>query len=194
MNISGKELSTRLKQFLELNQPFPVKYGYSRGVREGKCMVSYQSMGTSLNYGIGNEMISGRKTFLVTVQSEVAEMNMLCSDFIENGIEGKNIRFISDNLRKDVTVKNGWINSIILEVYNGLEGEVTYTADQVREILQKVADNYIFVTSQFDKTVDTSFIDELVVPELQDRTYSYSEMLQLKQNHLDKLLLASTQF
>ena len=117
------------------------------------------------------------------------------SGLIKRGTESSFIAFVSDDLRKDTTAQDGWINTIILSAYNGLEVEQqVFTPDQVRNLLQEIADRYIFVTSMYSETVASSFIDRYIVPQLEDKNYSRAEVLALKQQYLDKLLLATTEF
>ena len=195
MNLTGKDLSMRVKDFLQIVQPLPVKYGYARGVKRGQSFVTYQDMSSTLRVGIGGTLISERKTFTVTVQTKTAEQNLMYSGLIKRGTESSFIAFVSDDLRKDTTVQDGWINTIILSAYNGLEVEQqVFTPDQVRNLLQEIADRYIFVTSMYSETVASSFIDRYIVPQLEDKNYSRAEVLALKQQYLDKLLLAATEF
>ena len=195
MNLTGKDLSMRVKDFLQIVQPLPVKYGYTRGVKRGQSFVTYQDMSSTLRVGIGGTLISERKTFTVTVQTKTAEQNLMYSGLIKRGTESSFIAFVSDDLRKDTTVQDGWINTIILSAYNGLEVEQqVFTPDQVRNLLQEIANRYIFVTSIYSETVASSFIDRYIVPQLEDKNYSRAEVLALKQQYLDKLLLATTEF
>ncbi len=187
------EVASSVKNFLELVQPNPVKYGYPLGVKREKSFVTYQLMNTVPTFGIGNRIISEKQTYIVTVQTKTALQNMIYSDLIRHGTHKKNIQFVSDSLRKDTTVEAGWINTIILSVYVGLDIE-TYTADEVRAMLQEIADMYIFVTNRYAKTISESFIDHYTVPPLEDRDYNKSEVITLKQEYLDKIILNTTEF
>lgn len=186
-------VASSVKSFLEMVQPNPVKYGYSRGVKRDKSFVTYQLSGTQLKAGISNDLISERQTYIVTVQTKTALQNMIYSDLIRRGTHKNKISFVSDNLRKDTTVEAGWINTIILSVYVGLDIE-TYTAEEVRAMLQEIADLYIFVTSRYSKTISESFIDHYTVPPLEDRDYNQSEVITLKQEYYDKVLLNTTEY
>ena len=187
------EVASSVKNFLELVQPNPVKYGYPLGVKREKSFVTYQLMNTVPTFGIGNRIISEKQTYIVTVQTKTALQNMIYSDLIRHGTHKKNIQFVSDSLRKDTTVEVGWINTIILSVYVGLDIE-TYTAEEVRAMLQEIADMYIFVTNRYAKNISESFIDHYTVPPLEDRDYNKSEVITLKQEYLDKIILNTTEF
>ncbi len=195
IGLSGKQLALRVKSFLEIVQPLSVKYGYPRGVTKGTSFVTYQDMGSELRTGIGNRIIGEWKSYIVTVQTKTAEQNLLYSGLIKYGTEGSNFMVVSENLRKDTTVEAGWINTIVLRVFNSVDYEQqVFTADEVRAILQSIADHYVFVTSIYAPTVSESFYDSMVVPELEDRNYSLTELLSMKQQYMDKLLLTTTEF
>ena len=120
---------------------------------------------------------------------------MFYSDLIKLGTEGSEIEFISESPRKDTTVKSGWINTIIVYVYNNLHArKVVYTAEEVRAMMQSIADLYIFVTSIYRRDASQSFLDRLTVPELEDRLYTYEEFLEYKVEYLDRLLYTTTRY
>lgn len=195
INKTGIQMAQNMKQFLQIVQPLPVKYGYSRGIKRSDLVVTYYQTSSIVTRGIGNHILSERETYLITVQAKTAEQCILFSQLIRRGTDGSYFEFVSDNIRKDTTVADGWINSIIVYAYVGLTVEqVAYTAEQVRQELQEIADNYIFVTSRYDETLSASFIDKLVIPPLEERTYSYAEFIALKNKYLDKLLLATMEF
>lgn len=189
----GYGLASEMKNFLELVQPNPVKYGYPRGVKRDKSFVTYQLMNTTPTIAIGNRIISERQTFVVTVQTKTALQNMIYSDLIRRGTDGKNVQFVSDDPRKDTTVEAGWINTIIMSLYTG-EGVKTYTAEEVRAMLQEIADMYIFVTSRYANSISESFIDHYDVPPIEDKEYNESEVIVLKKEYYDKLLLNTTEY
>ena len=192
---TGIQVSKSVRAFLELAQPLPVEYGYSRGVKQKSSYVTYKDAGTTPTRSIGGYILSERRTYMVTVQTKTAEENLYYSMMIKYASEGTFVEFMSDDLRKDVTVASGWINTIILSVYNVVEETLnTYTAEEVRFILQDVADNYLFVTSVYGLTLDDSFLDSMVVPELPQEVYTYNEMIALKRQYLDKLVLLTTEF
>lgn len=195
IGLSGKQLALHVKAFLEIVQPLSVRYGYPRGVKTGEAFVTYQDIGSEMRRGIGNHIIGEWRSYIVTVQTKTAEQNLYYSDMIKYGTEASNFVVLSESMRKDATVDAGWINTIVLRVFNGLELEqVVFTAAEVREVLQAIADHYIFVTSIYAKTVAESFYDTMVVPELEDRPYSLQELLTLKQQYLDKLILNTKLF
>ena len=192
---TGVQLSKRVKEFLEMVQPLPVKYGYPRGIKKGDSFISYRDVGSTPTLAVGGGIISERRTYLVTVQTKTAESNLFYSTLIKFATEGSYVTFMSEDLRRDVTVEDGWINSIMLVVYNVIEPtEATYSREEVRMILQDIADNYLFVTSIYRRTLEQSFIDKLVVPQLTQESYTYQELLALKQTYLDKLVLSTTEF
>lgn len=195
INLTSVQISTRVKTFLELAQPLPVKYGYPRGIKEQDNFISYQDMGTTMRVGIGNNIISERKTYAITVQTRLAEDNILYSELIKRAMEGTIIMYVSDQMRKDVLVKSGWINTILVTVYNGLDlTPKMYTPEQVRNILQDIADRYLFITSIYAQDRAQTFIDNLRVPEFEQQEYTYEEVLALKQEYLDRLLLTTTEY
>ena len=195
MSKTAVEMATSVKQFLELVQPLPVKYGYSRGARTGEIVLTYYQVGTTLTKAIGNQIVSERQTYLITVQTKTAEQCLLYSQLIRRGTNKSNFEFVSDNTRRDSTVENGWINSIIIYVYTDVQApQYLFTAEEVREELQLIADNYIFVTNIYNTAVANSFIDKLKIPKLQDRSYTLTEFIELKQKYLDKLLLTTIVF
>lgn len=185
-----------VKRFLETVQPLRPKYGYSRGVKAAEAFVTYQEMGSAnVRIGIGNQLVSEKTAFVITVQTKTAKENMLYSELIRLGTQESEIEYVSDSLRPDTLVADSWINTIIVNVYNNIHSrKVVYTADEVRQELQIIADRYIFVTSIYRETLAASFIDTLVVPELEDKLYSYEEFLALKQRYFDKLLWATTEY
>ena len=188
-------VATSMKSFLEIVQPLPVKYGYSRGIRTEEAYVTYRQTGSTFSKAIGNSIVSERVTYVITVQTKTAEQNMLYSQCIKWGTEGSDVEFISDDVRPDVTVKDRWINTIILRMYTVVKVQrQAFTAEEVRQELQAIADRYIFCTSIYDATLAQSFIDRLVIPALEDREYSYQEVMSLKRLYLDKLILETTQY
>lgn len=192
--ISGKGMALRMKQFLELVQPLDVLYGYPRGIKAGEAFITYQDTGTELIRGIGNSIIGEWRTYFITVQTKTAEQNMYYSDFIKYGTQLAEVQFVSDNSRKDVTVEAGWINTIVLRIFNGsARSQLVFTSEEVRRLLQEIADHYLFVTSLYGRTPEESFYDSYTV-RVEDRYYSLDEVLRLKQQYLDKLILNTTQF
>jgi hypothetical protein len=192
--ISGKGMALKMKQFLELVQPLDVLYGYPRGVKSGEAFITYQDTGTELIRGIGNSIIGEWRTYFITVQTKTAEQNMYYSDFIKYGTQLAEVQFVSDNSRKDVTVEAGWINTIVLRIFNGsARSQLVFTSEEVRRLLQEIADHYLFVTSLYGRTPEESFYDSYAV-QVEDRYYSLEEVLELKQEYLDKLVLNTTEF
>ena len=179
-----------VKRFLELVQSLPVRYGYVRGIRAEDNYVTYQDMGTvSINRGIGNQLMSERAAFVITVQTKTAEQNMFYSELIKLGTDGSELVFIAENQRKDTTVESGYINTIIVYIYNNMNTvKVVYTAKEVQQLLQDIASRYIFVTNIYRADLASSFIDKLIVPLPEDRLYGYDEVLVMKQEYIDKLL------
>lgn len=192
---TGVQISKRVKEFLELVQPLPVKYGYPRGIKKGDSFITYRAVGSTPNMAVGGRIISERRTYMVTVQTKTAESNLFYSTLIKYATEGSYISFMSEDMRKDVTVEDGWINSIMLVVYNVVEqSETVYSREEVRMLLQDIADNYLFTTSIYRGTLEESFIDSMKVPELEQEEFSYSEVLELKRQYLDKVVLSTTEF
>lgn len=195
INASAVQMATSVKQFLEVVQPLQVKYGYSRGARTGDAVLTYYQVGSTLNKGIGNQIVSERQTYLITVQTKTAEQCLLYSQLIRRGTDRSNYEYVSDSIRRDTTVENGWINSIVIYAYTSVEAiQHMFTAEEVREELQQIADRYLFTTSIYNETVAASFIDKLKIPKLQDREYTLNEFIALKQKYLDKLLLTTIVF
>lgn len=190
------EKSIFIKRFLQLAQSLPVTYGYTRGIREEANFITYQEMGTpSINVGIGNQLISERTTYVITVQTETAKKCMFYTELIKIATESSEIQFVSDSVRPDVTVKNRWINTIYVQLYNGLVASKSiFTEPEVRSELQKIANRYIYVTSIYLDTVANSFIDKFVVPQLEDKLYTYEELMELKQEYIDRLLYTTTKY
>lgn len=188
---TGIQLSRRFKEWIELIQPLPVKYGYPRGIKHGDDFITYRDIGSTPDLAVGTGIMSERRTFLVTVQTKTAEDNLLYSSIVKFATRGSYVTLISEDMRKDVTVEDGWINSIMVSVFNAIDpGAVQpdYTAEEVRAILQDVADNYMSSTSTYRQTDGDSALDSFVVPELPKPIYTYDEMLELKQEYLDRLI------
>ena len=184
-----------MRNLLELAQPLEVKYGYIRGVAKENSYVTFRNVSSTIRRGIGNQYISERVTYVVTVQTKTAEQNLIYSAMIKYATSETNVIFISEDLRRDTLVENGWINSIILSVFNSADVVRTiYTKEEVTELLQTIADRYVMVTSVYKDPFDESIIDKFVVPELEDRLYHLSEVLQLKQEYLDRLVLTITEY
>ena len=70
---TGKALSMRVRDFLQIVQPLKVLYGYPRGVRSGEVFVTYQDIGSEIRRGVGNHLISEWHSYVVTVQTKTAE-------------------------------------------------------------------------------------------------------------------------
>lgn len=192
--LSGKAMAMQMLQFLELVQPLDVRYGYPRGIKSGEAFITYQDIGSELVKGIGNAIIGEWKSYIVTVQTKTAEQNMYYSDFIKYGTQLAEVVFVSESPRKDVTVQDGWINTIVLRVFNGSSREQqVFTAEEVRKVLQAIADHYLFVTSIYAADPQQSFYDSYTVV-VEERYYSLTEVIALKQQYLDKLVLNTTQF
>ena len=184
-----------MRNFLELAQPLEVRYGYVRGVAKENSFVTFRNVSSTIRRGIGNQYISERVTYVVTVQTKTAEQNLIYSAMIKYATTETNVIFISEDLRRDTLVENGWINSIILSVFNSADVVRTiYTKEEVTKLLQTIADRYVMVTSVYKDPFDESIIDKFVVPELEDRLYHLSEILQLKQEYLDRLILTITEY
>lgn len=184
-----------MRNFLELAQPLEVKYGYIRGVAKENSYVTFRNVSSTIRRGIGNQYISERVTYVVTVQTKTAEQNLIYSAMIKYATSETNVIFISEDLRRDTLVENGWINSIILSVFNSPDVVKTiYTKEEVTKLLQTIADRYVMVTSVYKDPFDESIIDKFIVPEMEDRLYSLSEVLQLKQEYLDRLVLTITEY
>ena len=160
-----------VKNFLELVQPLPVKYGYSRGIQEGEGFVSYRDMATQMIVGVGGNKIGERKTFAITVQTKTAEKNLEISRLIIEGTIKSNVIFISDDFRIDTTVEAGWINTIIVWVFTSTKIEpvwVTYD-----ELMSRIAiNNLIMRENVYGETLEESVI---YVPEYEVRTYYITE-------------------
>lgn len=188
--------STReMKSFLELVQPLPVKYGYVRGVVQGSSLITYRNMSASVRLGIGNQLISERVNFVITVQTKTAEQNLIYSAMIKYGTYESKVMFVSEDFRKDPTVENGWINTIIVSAYNKESvADLRFTADEVVEILQDIANRYVMITSLYREPFVDSFIDKFVVPELEERVYHFAEVLRFKQEYLDRFVLNETEY
>lgn len=184
-----------MKSFLELVQPLPVKYGYSRGVVKDESTISYRNTASTPRLGIGNELISERVTFVVTIQTKTAEQNLIYSAMLKYGTYKSKVMFVAEDMRRDVTVESGWINTIILTAYNRTSvDDLRFTADEVYEILQDIADRYVMITSLYRDPYELSTIDKFVVPELEDRIYHYAEVLTLKHEYLDRFVLTITEY
>lgn len=195
INASSISMASEMKRFLEIVQPLKIKYGYARGIKSDESIITYSYSGSTLTKGIGNSIISERATYIVTVQTKTAEQCMIYSELIRRGTNKSIVEFVSDSIRKDTTVKDGWINTIILYLYTGLSvAQKSYNKDEVRQVLQEIADLYIFVTSMYDETLAQSFIDKLIVPELEQEQYTYEEFIQLKQEYVDRLLLTTIEY
>nr|DAH56654.1 MAG TPA: hypothetical protein [Caudoviricetes sp.] len=193
MSRQTREVASSIKSFLDMVQPTPVKYGYPRGVKREESFVTYQLQGTQIRQGIGNTLISERQTYVITVQTKTALQNMIYSDMIRVGTHRKQIEFVSDSLRKDTTVESGYINTIIVRAFNGKE-IIEYTAEEVRSMLQEIADTYIFITNRYDETISQSFIETYEVPLLEDRYYTQAEVIEMKREYLDRAILKTTEY
>jgi hypothetical protein len=188
------DTTKQMKQFLELVQPLPVRYGYVRGVAEETSYVTYRNMSSTPRIGIGNQLISERATFVVTVQTKTAEQNLIYSAMIKYGTQESDVIFISDDLRRDVTVERGWINTIIVSTYSSIDADKqVYKSAEVQEMLQSIADRYIMITSVYKEPYAESIIDKFKVPDLEDRLYSLAEIIALKQEYIDRYILTITE-
>lgn len=195
INASPLLMAKTIKNFLEVATPVPVKYGYPRGIAKDNALVTYQQSNTTTSRGIGNRVVGERITYVITVQTKTATDCLLYSTMIRRATSLTNVEFVSDSIRKDVTVKDGWINTIIVYLYTGVDiTQQTYTGDEVKRALQMIADRYIFVTSMYDETLAQSFIDKFTVPELPKSTYTYDEFLSLKREYIDRLIYSTTEY
>lgn len=188
------DATKRMRNFLNLAQPLEVKYGYSRGVVSKLSHITYRNVSSDIRKGIGNQLISERAMFMITVQTRTVEQNLIYSSMIKYGTAGSVVSFISEDLRKDVTVENGWINTIILSMYNAATDSAgAFTAKEVESILQEIANNYVLVTSLYKDPFDTSIIDKFKVPEIEDRLYTFEELYEMKKVFYDQFILTITE-
>ena len=188
--------STRaMRSFLELAQPLDVKYGYIRGVAKENSYITFRNTSTSIRRGIGNQYISERVNYVITVQTKTAEQNLIYSAMIKYATSETNVLFISEDLRRDTLVENGWINTIIVSVFNSADlARLFYTKEEATALLQAIADRYVMVTSLYKDPFSESVIDKFTVPELEDRSYPLWEVQKLKQEYLDRLVLTITEY
>lgn len=191
--IQGAEL---IRRTLELSQPLDVLYGYPRGMQQAEAFITYQDIGTVQTVkGIGNQLIGERLAYLIVVQTNTQLQNMFYSELVKMAANGTHMLLLSESLRFDGRAKGCWKNYILVNLYNTLHpNKLIYTAQEARLELQRIADRYIFTTSIYAQSLSDSFLDRLIVPPLEDRLYSYEEVLILKQQHLDKLLLQTTNY
>ena len=184
-----------VRNFLELAQPLQVKYGYIRGVAKENSYITYRNVSSSIRTGIGNQFISERVNYVVTVQTRTAEQNLIYSAMIKYATSETNVLFVSDDLRRDTLVENGWINTIILNVFNSVDAvKLIYTRQEVTKILQTIADRYVLITSLYKDPFSESIIDKLIIPELEDRLYPLEEVQSLKREYLDRFILTITEY
>lgn len=184
-----------MRSFLELAQPLDVKYGYIRGVAKENSYITFRNASTTIRRGIGNQYISERVNYIVTVQTKTAEQNLIYSAMIKYATTETNVIFVSEDLRRDTLVENGWINTIILNVFNSVDiMKLFYTKTEATELLQAIADRYVMITSLYKDPFSESVIDKFTVPELEDRFYPLWEVQQLKQEYLDRLVLTITEY
>lgn len=189
------EPTKKVKSFLEMAQPLEVKYGYIRGIATENSYVTYRNVTSDIRRGIGNQYISERVSFVVTVQTRTAEQNLIYSTMIKYAAAETAILFVSEDLRKDPLVENGWINTIILNAFiSGLLTEGVYTKEEVFELLSRVAERYVMITSLYKDPESESIIDKFVIPTLEDRDYTLSEILQMKAEYLDRFVLTITEY
>lgn len=188
--------STRaVRSFLELAQPLDVKYGYIRGVAKENSYITFRNVATSIRRGIGNQFISERVNYVITVQTKTAEQNLIYSAMIKYATSETNVLFVSEDLRRDTLVENGWINTIIVNVFNSADTmKLHYTKAETTALLQAIADRYVMITSLYKDPFSESVIDKFTVPELEDRLYPLWEVQQLKQEYLDRLVLTITEY
>lgn len=193
--LSTKQVFEEVKNFLELVQPLKVTYGYPRGVKRGTSFITYQHTSSTPTTGIGNSLIAERLSFLVTIQTKSMEQCLLYKDMVILATDRTPFKVLSQNTREDVTVEAGWICTIILVFYNNLTTpKGLYTREEFREILQQIADRYIYLTTQYK--IDGNVLDpnSLVIPDLKKKNYSLYEMLKIKKRLFDKLLLETTEY
>jgi len=184
-----------MRRFLELAQPLEVKYGYIRGVAKENSFVTFRNVSSSIRRGIGNQYISERVTYVITVQTKTAEQNLIYSAMIKYATSETNVLFVSEDLRRDTLVENGWINTIIVNVFNSADiVKLFYTKEETAALLQDIADRYLMVTSLYKDPFSESVIDKFTMPELEDRKYALWEVLKLKQEYLDRLILTTTEY
>lgn len=184
-----------MRSFLELAQPLEVKYGYIRGVAKENSFVTFRNVSSSIRRGIGNQYISERVTYVITVQTKTAEQNLIYSAMIKYATSETNVLFVSEDLRRDTLVENGWINTIIVNVFNSADiVKLFYTKEETAALLQDIADRYLMVTSLYKDPFSESVIDKFTMPELEDRKYALWEVLKLKQEYLDRLILTTTEY
>ncbi len=184
-----------MRRFLELAQPLEVKYGYIRGVAKENSFVTFRNVSSSIRRGIGNQYISERVTYVITVQTKTAEQNLIYSAMIKYATSETNVLFVSEDLRRDTLVENGWINTIIVNVFNSADiVKLFYTKEEATNLLQDIADRYLMVTSLYKDPFSESVIDKFTIPELEDRKYALWEVQKLKQEYLDRLILTVTEY
>jgi len=184
-----------MRSFLELAQPLEVKYGYIRGVAKENSYVTFRNVSSNIRRGIGNQYISERVTYVITVQTKTAEQNLIYSAMIKYATSETNVLFVSEDLRRDTLVENGWINTIIVNVFHSADVvKLIYTKAEATALLQAIADRYVMITSLYKDPFSESVIDKFTIPELEDRFYPLWEVQQLKREYLDRLVLTITEY
>lgn len=186
----GIRISKQVKSFLELAQPLPVKYGYQRGVRQGDGFVTYRDIGSTIESAVGGRLISERRSYMITVQTKTAEQNLLYSYMIKLASDGSYVTIVSEDLRKDLTVEDGWINSLVVTVYNAtLSDEIVLSAQDAGDLLQEAIRIYMLATKMFASASQAEAASRLAVPELNKQQYTYAEVIKMKHEAIDALVI-----
>lgn len=191
INVAIVDIVRYMRQFLELLQPLPVRFGYVRSIVKDESFVTFHNTNTNPRIGIGNKIVSETTTFVITVQTKTAEQNLIYSSILRYATSGSNITFVMDDFRRDVTVENGWINTIIVTVSNrvGIDwNDLKLPAEDARTMLQEIANRYVLVTSLYKHPFEASIIERFIVPELEKEFYTYPEIMELKKIYDEQLL------
>lgn len=194
INMTAVDVTKFMQMFLETHQPLPVIYGYGKRLQGEQEWLVYQNVGTSITQlGIGNRLIGEKVSFVVAIRTESAIRNMLYTDLLRTAVQESPVILVSEKVQTDG--KGGVVNSFMFHIYNALHDYSAYLEERdLRALLQQIADRYILVTNRYEETIETSFIDKLILPEFEKPIYSYAEMLELKKKYLDKLLLTTTKY
>lgn len=178
------QISILVRQFLQLATGLDALYSRPKSTPSETVVLTYQlNNGQAGTRAINNELLSERKMFVVTIQGKRAQDVQFYAGMIKQATIETAFLYMSESFGQDPYVMNGHIATIIMSYYNAFDSAAPkkiFSAEETRKLLQAFADRLIFNTSIYRDTLENSFIDRYIVPELTDATLE--EILTLQEN------------
>lgn len=188
---NGKNCLLLVKQFLQISTGLNALYSSPKKSLSPQdyVILTYNLAGAQeVSRAIGNQLLSQRMLFVVTLQARKVQDVQLYLDMIKQASNGTEFFYLSDNVRQDPAVHNSHIGTITMSFYNPFDAKPPirmFPEQEVRKLLQIFADRLIFNTSVYGETMEDSRLDRIVIPPLTDSTLE--QILALQENIRDQV-------